>query len=79
MVALAYSSGRQDLSKTQLSEAVALGSYELSNDASASKVSKTDAKDPFTGLTTKLLSKKELKKLRQKTSKPSGQGGRGYH
>ena len=69
MVALANSSGRQDLLETQLSEAVALGSYELSNDASASKVSKADAKEPYPGLTTKLLSKKELKKLRQKTRK----------
>jgi hypothetical protein len=69
MVALANSNGRQDSLETQLSEAVALASYELSNDASKSKVSKADAKEPYPGLTTKLLYKKELKKLRQKTRK----------
>ena len=69
MVALANSNGRQDSLETQLSEAVALGSYELSNDASASKASKADAKEPYPGLTPKLLFKTELKKLRQKTRK----------
>jgi hypothetical protein len=69
MVPLANSSGRQDKLEMQLSEAVARGSYELSIDASASKVSKADAKEPYPGLTTKLLSKKELKRLGQKTRK----------
>ena len=74
MIALVNSKGSQDTLEKQLSEAVALGSYELTNDGSASKASKADAKEPSsspaaTGLTPKLLSKKELKKLRQKTRK----------
>ena len=74
MIALANSKGSQDSLEKQLSEAVALGSYELTNDGSASKASKAAAKVPSsspaaTGSTPKLLSKKELKKLRQKTRK----------
>jgi hypothetical protein len=67
MVALANSSGKQDSLETQQSEALAPGRYELLNDAYASKVSKADTKELYPGLTPKLLSKKELKKLRQKT------------
>jgi hypothetical protein len=70
MVALANSNGRQDSLKTQLSEAVALGRYKLTDDESASKAFKADAKElssspAATGLTPKSLSKKELKKAKE--------------
>ena len=43
IVALANSNGRQDSLETQLSEAVALGSYVVTNDGSASKTSEAVA------------------------------------
>jgi hypothetical protein len=61
MIALANSKGSQDSLEKQSREAVALGSYELMEEPSNSPAA--------TGFTSKLLSKKELKKLRQKTRK----------
>ena len=61
MVRLVNSKGSQDSLEKQLSEAVALGSYELTEEPSSSPAA--------TGFTPELLSKKELKKLRQKTRK----------
>ena len=77
MVALA--NGRQDSLETQLSEAVFLDSYKLTNDESSSKASKADAKESYPGLTPQVTFQERSEKVepenQEETSKPSGQGG----
>ena len=73
MVSLTNSKSSQDVLGQQLSEAIALGSYELKLDEAAKYTVKskhgTKSLPNFQVTTSNKLSKKDLKKLREKTKR----------